>query len=88
VNASRVESLPIPPISLGQLLKLLLDPGRDPSATPAARLEAYRALLRVLEGSLADHEFAQAIHREWIKLSFNAPTRRSRRHGARAAAGC
>jgi hypothetical protein len=74
----------MPQLTLGQFLKLLLDPGRDPDATPAARLAAYRALLDVLEGCLDDHEFAQAVHREWIELSINAPTRQHRRRRARA----
>lgn len=52
-----------------QLLRLLLLPARDPRATPAERLRAYRSLLRVLDGRLGDPKFARALHFAWINLS-------------------
>jgi hypothetical protein len=52
-----------------QLLRVLLDPARDPAAPPEARLEAYRLMLWVLEGNLANRALATNLHRKWIELS-------------------
>lgn len=79
MEASKAAAPPIPPVNPRPLLELFLEPARNLDTAPAPRLDAYRALLDILEGCLGDHEFARVLHREWIKLSAGAPTRRSRR---------
>jgi hypothetical protein len=54
---------------LGRLLRILLDPARDPEAPSEARVDAYRLLLWALEGRLANRGLARILHREWIELS-------------------
>jgi hypothetical protein len=60
------------------ILRVLLGSARDPEASAAEHVEAYRTLMRVFEGSLKDPEFARAVHREWLDLSL----RNINAHGA------
>lgn len=61
------------------LLRTLLGPAREPSATSAARIDAYKLLLTALEGRLGDPDFTLAVHTEWIRLSLGTRSRGARR---------